>query len=107
EKQDKQVEILKEFGLISYTPLRRKYIYTISDLISLQRYIQKNNIDILLSVTDYAGKLSRILFLFNKKIKFYHSHQCIDIYRKRGFNFFFESFVEYLLSNNIDNYISC
>jgi glycosyltransferase involved in cell wall biosynthesis len=108
EKQVDHEKILEKYGDIRYTPQRRKYRYLISDLYKFIKFSRGlNNGDIIISFTEYAGKLTRLCRLFNGNIKYYHEHQCIDVFRKKKFAYYFELIVEKLLSQSIDFYIAC
>ncbi len=108
ELQINHEEILEKYGTIQHTPQRRKYRYLASDLFEFIKFSRRlNDNDIVISFTEYAGKLTRLCCLFNKKIKYYHSHQCIDVFRKKKLTYYFELIVEKLLSQSVDYYLAC
>lgn len=108
EKQANHEKILSKYGSIEHTPQRRKYRYLISDFLKLLKFSkQLNEGDIIISFTEYAGKLTRLCRLFNRNIKYYHAHQCIDVFRKKRLTYYFELMIEKLLAQSIDFYIAC
>lgn len=108
ELQENHEEILKKYGTIHRTPQRRMYRYLISDLLGFIKFSKTlNDNDIIISFTEYSGKLTRLCRIFNRNIKYYHSHQCIDVFRKKKFTYYFELIVEKLLSQSVDFYIAC
>lgn len=108
EKQIDHEKILQRYGAIYHAPQRRKYRYLIGDLLNFIKFSKNlKKGDIIISFTEYAGKLTRLCRLFNKNIKYYHSHQCIDVFRKKGSAYYIELLIEKLLSKSIDFYIAC
>jgi len=107
QKQKDQEKKLLKYGSIKYLPLRRKYRYLIFDFIKYLSFLKRERFNIVISFTEYAGKLSRLCYLMNRSSRYYHSHQCVDVYRKKGFEFYIELFIEKSLKNLTDYYIAC
>jgi glycosyltransferase involved in cell wall biosynthesis len=107
EKQADNEDILKKYGKILYTPLRKKLYFILGDLFFLKKFFIKNNPDIVISYTEYAGKLCRILYKKSVIKKLFHVPSCVGVIRKRGFNRFIEKFFEKRLSKFASAYLAC
>jgi glycosyltransferase involved in cell wall biosynthesis len=107
QTQKEHVNFLSQYARIQTTPLRRKGVYIILDTINFYKKIKRGDFDTVISFTEYAGKISRLSKLFDCSRIYIHSHQCIDVFRKKGFRYFIEYLTEFLLSNVPDYYISC
>lgn len=98
---------LSIFGKIMRIPLRRKYRYILSDIISFNRFLKKNSFDVVISYSGYAGKICRLLYKF-KKIRFLiHAPHCIDFIRRKWNIRLVEKMSEYLLRNDCTKYFAC
>lgn len=109
ESQSKNEESLRKIGNISYLPLRRKFVYMFSDISHFLKKFKntKENI-IIISITEYAGYITRLSYLFlNKNIKLIQSHQCLDLKRKSGLSFLKHFMLESICKNFCDYYLAC
>jgi len=107
EQQIEHEKILLKYGNIIHIPLRRKFRYMLFDIFALKRFFKDSKPDIVISYTEYAGKICR--FLYNRKLikNYYHAPQCIGIKRKETFGQFIEFIFEKVLSHNTDYYLAC
>ncbi len=107
EQQIEHEQILIKYGKIIHLPLRRKLHYILSDVFYLGRFFKNNKPDIVISFTEYSGKICR--FLYNRKLikNYYHAPQCIGIKRKKRFHQLIEFLFEKLLYKNTDYYLAC
>lgn len=107
ELQSENEKVLMLYGEVIHLPLRRKYYYILFDIIVFSKFFKNTKPDIVISYTEYAGKICR--FLYNKQIikNYYHAPQCIDVRRKNLFYKFIENLFEKLLSHNVDYYLAC
>ncbi len=109
ENQQDHENSLSKYGIIVQLPLRRKYRYILSDTILLRKYLHnEGGNNIIISFTEYAGKISRILYKVNAIKTLYHAPQCIDVTRKDSkLEQFVEWIFERLLSQNVTAYLAC
>lgn len=108
ETQKENEKYLSKVGKIIYTPMRRSGYYLIQDIFIFKKLLEKIKPDILISYTEYAGKICRILYK-NKNIKnYFHAPQCIDVTRKNTILKQIREYIfERLLANRADYYLSC
>lgn len=107
ETQKENENLLKEYWVIINIPLRRKYKYILSDIISLNKLLKWKENDIILSYTNYAWKITRILYFFWKIKNLYHIPSCIQTKRFYWFTKIIELIFEKILSNMTKYYLSC
>lgn len=107
ERLEENKKLLRQFGEVLTTPLRRKYRTIWKDKDSLQELLPQFNDCIVMSYTGYAGKLCRLLFKEKKITTLYHVPQCIDIVRRPWWQKPFELFAEYYLAKHASYYIAC
>lgn len=103
----KNVSQLKEFGIVDYLNLRRKLRYLISDALGVFRYLKNKKNYILFSYSGYAGKISRILYAFDKNKRVIHVPQCMDFIRKNGIQKIIDFLFEKVLAKQSAGYLAC
>ena len=107
EKQTEHEEILKKYGKIFHQPLRRKVRYLLGDINNLGRFFVKNKPDIVVSYTEYAGKVCRILYKRRVIKKLFHVPSCVGIRRKSIISGYIEHLFEKFLSKQASSYLAC
>jgi len=107
EKQLENEYILNNYWSIVRIPLRRSYKYLISDIYYLKNFLMWNSTDIFISYTNYAWKISRLLYMFWIITNLYHVPSCIQNKRFVWFSKYFEWFIERVLANQTKYYLSC
>lgn len=103
---DNEQELCK-YGNIIHKPLRRKLIFLLGDIKYLNNYFLYEKPDIVISYTEYAGKVCRILRRMGSINNLYHTPSCIGIKRKSFWHGLIEYFFEKLLSTSADYYLAC
>lgn len=107
ERQHDHEEILKKYGKIFHQPLRRKLWHLFGDINSLGRFFAKNEPDIVISYTEYAGKVCRMLYKKGIIKKLFHVPSCVGIRRKGIIPGFVEHLFEKFLSKYASSYLAC
>lgn len=107
EKQADNEKILKKYGHIFYQPLRRKLRYIFSDIKNIKKFLLINNPDTVISYTEYAGKVCRILYKNGVIKKLFHVPSCVGIKRKSFIKGFIEYLFEIILSKHAYRYLAC
>lgn len=107
ENQKEHEKIFLKYGKIIYQPLRRKFRYMFSDAVSLKKIIKVNKPDIVVSYTEYAGKICRILYRGGYIKKLFHVPSCVGVKRKKFLSRFVEYIFEKILSKNASFYLAC
>jgi len=107
ESQIENEKILLKYGKIIHQPLRRKYYYIYRDLSSLKKFFKLHSPDIVISYTEYAGKVCRILYKNGCIKKLYHVPSCVGVKRKALLSRLVEYISERLLSKYASFYLAC
>lgn len=107
ETQIENEEILKQYWNIIHIPLRRSYRYLISDVFYLKNFLKWNSSDIFISYTNYAWKVSRLLYKQWIITNLYHVPSCIQTKRFDWLSKYIEWFFEKVLANQTKYYLSC
>lgn len=107
EIQCENEKILLKYGEILYTPLRRKLFYIFGDIKALKNLFLSRPPGIVVSYTEYAGKVCRILYSQGGIKKLYHCPNCVGVKRKRYLARFIEFIFENLLAKHASLYLAC
>jgi UDP-N-acetylglucosamine:LPS N-acetylglucosamine transferase len=107
EKQLEHEKVLNKYGKVFRQPLRRKLRYLFNDVSNLRKFFLKNKPDIVISYTEYAGKVCRILYKNGKIRKLFHVPSCIGVKRKNIIPGFIEYVFEKILSKHATSYLAC
>jgi glycosyltransferase involved in cell wall biosynthesis len=107
EKQVDHEKELRKYGQIIRKPLRRKLFFLAGDVRCLKSYFLLEKPDIVISYTEYAGKVCRILRNIGSIDNLYHTPSCVGIKRKSFWFGLLEYFFEKLLSTSADYYLAC
>jgi len=102
------LKLLRRFGKVICTPLRRRYRYIIMDAYMLKRILSKFDYAThVISYAGYAGKLCRLLYKFKYIMSLYHVPQCIDFARRGRLVGLVEFCFEKYLSKYVTKFIAC
>lgn len=107
EKQIDHENVLKKYGHVFHQPLRRKLRYIFGDINNIKSFLSINKPDIVISYTEYAGKVCRILYKKGVIKKLFHVPSCVGIKRKNLLEGFVEYFFETILSKYAYKYLAC
>jgi glycosyltransferase involved in cell wall biosynthesis len=107
ERQKDHENVLLKYGNIIHKPLRRKYRYILGDIICFKKFFKLNNDATVISYTEYAGKICRILYRHGYIKRLFHVPSCIGIKRKKCFSGFIEYIFEKILAKDASAYLAC
>lgn len=107
ENQASHEKILNKYGNVFNLPLRRKLVYLKRDIKKMELFLQNNDFDVLVSYTEYAGKICRIMYKAKLIKKLFHVPSCIGIRRKNNISRLVECFFEKRLSKYSTAYLAC
>jgi len=108
ETQKENEIILSKFGKVSHLPLRRDLKYLFFNIFFFIRRFRTEEDKIIISITEYAGYISRFAYPFvDSRTILIHSHQCIDVKRKTGFEYLKHKTLETFCKRFCDYYFAC
>lgn len=98
---------LSKFGKVIHTKLRRKLFFIYGDVKILKKLFKMSNPGVVISYTEYAGKVCRILYKHKHIKQLYHSPNCVGVIRKKYISRFIEYIFERLLAKHVSAYLTC